>query len=107
MKFTTFCCAHHLYAKGKNKRSKRMFQYLRSHQQNIQRAIPDRLRDWLNHPKGKWLSGTHVTLMSKQEDGLKCRSVSDRMDEVAERVAAHWKQLKTGKRVNIQKMRTN
>lgn len=41
----------------------------------IYKSHPDRLRDWLNHPKANGYQALHVTLMSKQADGLRCKSV--------------------------------
>lgn len=58
----------------------------------IYKAHPDRLRDWLNHPKANGYQALHVTLMSKQGRWIEVQIRSDRMDEVAEQgFAAHWK----------------
>ncbi len=35
----------------------------------IYKSHPDRLRDWLNHPKANGYQALHVTLMSKQGSG--------------------------------------
>ena len=58
----------------------------------IYKSHPDRLRDWLNHPKANGYQALHVTLMSKQGRWIEVQIRSDRMDEVAENgFAAHWK----------------
>ena len=58
----------------------------------IYKSHPDRLRDWLNHPKANGYQALHVTLMSKQGRWIEVQIRSDRMDEVAEQgLAAHWK----------------
>lgn len=58
----------------------------------IYKSHPDRLRDWLNHPKANGYQALHVTLMSKQGRWIEVQIRSDRMDEVAEQgFAAHWK----------------
>ena len=58
----------------------------------IYTSHPDRLRDWLNHPKANGYQALHVTLMSKQGRWIEVQIRSDRMDEIAEQgLAAHWK----------------
>jgi GTP pyrophosphokinase len=58
----------------------------------IYKSHPDRLRDWLSHPKANGYQALHVTLMSKQGHWIEVQIRSDRMDEVAEQgLAAHWK----------------
>ena len=58
----------------------------------IYKCHPDRLRDWLSHPKANGYQALHVTLMSKQGRWIEVQIRSDRMDEVAEQgFAAHWK----------------
>jgi len=58
----------------------------------IYKSHPDRLRDWLNHPKANGYQALHVTLMSKQGRWIEVQIRSDRMDEIAEQgLAAHWK----------------
>ena len=57
----------------------------------IYKSHPDRLRDWLNHPKANGYQALHVTLMSKQGRWIEVQIRSDHMDEVAEQgFAAHW-----------------
>jgi len=63
----------------------------------IYKSHPDRLRDWINHPKANGYQALHVTLMSKQGRWIEVQIRSDHMDEVAEQgFAAHWK-YKDGK----------
>ena len=63
----------------------------------IYKSHPDRLRDWLNHPKANGYQALHVTLMSKQGRWIEVQIRSDRMDELAEQgFAAHWKYKEGG-----------
>ena len=58
----------------------------------IYKSHPDRLRDWLNHPKANGYQALHVTLMSHTGRWIEVQIRSDRMDEVSEQgFAAHWK----------------
>ena len=58
----------------------------------IYKSHPDRLRDWVNHPKANGYQALHVTLMSRQGRWIEVQIRSDRMDEIAEQgFAAHWK----------------
>ena len=58
----------------------------------IYKSHPDRLRDWVNHPKANGYQALHVTLMSKQGRWIEVQIRSDQMNEVAEQgFAAHWK----------------
>lgn len=58
----------------------------------IYKSHPDRLRDWVNHPKANGYQALHVTLMSKQGQWIEVQIRSDKMDEIAEQgFAAHWK----------------
>ena len=67
----------------------------------IYKSHPDRLRDWLSHPKANGYQALHVTLMSKQGRWIEVQIRSDRMDEIAEQgFAAHWK-YKEGEDVEI------
>ena len=67
----------------------------------IYKSHPDRLRDWVNHPKANGYQALHVTLMSKQGKWIEVQIRSDRMDEVAEQgFAAHWK-YKEGDNENV------
>ncbi|MCD8289077.1 MAG: RelA/SpoT family protein [Prevotella sp.] len=63
----------------------------------LYKAHPDRLRDWLNHPKANGYQALHVTLMSNQGRWIEVQIRSERMDDLAEKgFAAHWK-YKEGK----------
>ena len=58
----------------------------------IYKNHPDRLREWLNHPKANGYQALHVTLMSGEGRWIEVQIRSERMDEVAEQgFAAHWK----------------
>lgn len=58
----------------------------------IYRPHPERLRDWLNHPKANGYQALHVTLMSNMGQWIEVQIRSTRMDEMAEQgFAAHWK----------------
>ncbi len=58
----------------------------------IYRSHPDRIRDWVNHPKANGYQALHVTLMSKQGHWIEVQIRSERMNEIAEQgLAAHWK----------------
>ncbi len=58
----------------------------------IYKSHPDRLRDWVNHPKANGYQALHVTLMSKMGKWIEVQIRSERMDEMAEQgFAAHWK----------------
>lgn len=58
----------------------------------IYRPHPERLRDWLNHPKANGYQALHVTLMSNAGQWIEVQIRSTRMDEMAEQgFAAHWK----------------
>ncbi|MBR1932974.1 MAG: bifunctional (p)ppGpp synthetase/guanosine-3',5'-bis(diphosphate) 3'-pyrophosphohydrolase [Prevotella sp.] len=63
----------------------------------IYRSHPDRLRDWISHPKSNGYQALHVTLMSKEGHWIEVQIRSDRMDEIAEQgLAAHWKYKEGG-----------
>lgn len=63
----------------------------------IYKSHPDRLRDWVSHPKANGYQALHVTLMSKQGRWIEVQIRSDHMDEVAEQgFAAHWKYKEGG-----------
>lgn len=53
---------------------------------------PDRLRDWVSHPKATGYQALHVTLMSNHGEWIETQIRSRRMDDIAEKgFAAHWK----------------
>ena len=58
----------------------------------IYKPHPERLRDWLTHPKANGYQALHVTLMSRTGQWIEVQIRSTRMDEMAEQgFAAHWK----------------
>ena len=58
----------------------------------IYKPHPDRLRDWVSHPKSNGYQALHVTLMSKKGQWIEVQIRSERMNDVAEQgFAAHWK----------------
>lgn len=58
----------------------------------LYKSHPDRLRDWLSHPKANGYKALHVTLMSNQGRWIEVQIRSQKMDEIAEQgFAAHWK----------------
>ena len=58
----------------------------------IYTSHPDRLRDWVSHPKANGYQALHVTLMSNEGEWIEVQIRSRRMDEIAEKgLAAHWK----------------
>ena len=58
----------------------------------LYKSHPDRLRDWLSHPKANGYKALHVTLMSNQGRWIEVQIRSRKMDEIAEQgFAAHWK----------------
>ena len=58
----------------------------------IYKSHPDRLRDWVNHPKANGYQALHVTLMSSKGHWIEVQIRSEHMNELAEQgFAAHWK----------------
>ena len=58
----------------------------------IYKSHPDRLRDWVNHPKANGYQALHVTLMSAKGRWIEVQIRSEYMNELAEQgFAAHWK----------------
>ena len=65
---------------------------------NIYRPHPERLRDWLSHPKANGYQALQTTLMSKSGKWIELQIRSRRMDDIAEQgFAAHWKYKDGGK----------
>jgi GTP pyrophosphokinase len=63
----------------------------------IYKPHPDRLRDWVSHPKSNGYQALHVTLMSNRGQWIEVQIRSRRMDDVAEQgFAAHWKYKEGG-----------
>lgn len=58
----------------------------------IYKPHPDRLRDWVSHPKANGYQALHVTLMGSNGQWVEVQIRSERMNDVAEQgFAAHWK----------------
>lgn len=58
----------------------------------IYKPHPDRLRDWVSHPKANGYQALHVTLMGSNGQWIEVQIRSERMNDVAEQgFAAHWK----------------
>ena len=56
------------------------------------RPNPDRLRDWVSHPKQNGYESLHTTVMSPTGKWVEVQIRTVRMDEIAEKgLAAHWK----------------
>ncbi len=63
----------------------------------IYKPHPERLRDWITHPKANGYQALHVTLMSNRGQWIEVQIRSDRMNDVAEQgFAAHWKYKEGG-----------
>ena len=63
----------------------------------IYKPHPDRLRDWVSHPKANGYQALHVTLMSNKGQWIEVQIRSEHMNDVAEQVfAAHWKYKEGG-----------
>lgn len=57
----------------------------------LYRYKPDRVRDWVKHPKSNGYEALHCTLMSETGIWIEVQIRSKRMDDIAEKgIAAHW-----------------
>ncbi len=57
----------------------------------VYRYKPDRIRDWVKHPKSNGYEALHCTLMSRTGLWIEVQIRSKRMDDIAEKgIAAHW-----------------
>ncbi|MBO6012921.1 MAG: RelA/SpoT family protein [Bacteroidales bacterium] len=67
---------------------------------SIYKLHPDRIRDWISHPKGNGYEALHVTVMGPDGNWIEIQIRSERMDNIAERgLAMHWK-YKRGEQAN-------
>lgn len=63
----------------------------------IYKPHPDRLCDWVSHPKANGYQALHVTLMGNNGQWIEVQIRSERMNDVAEQgFAAHWKYKEGG-----------
>ncbi|MBO6160238.1 MAG: bifunctional (p)ppGpp synthetase/guanosine-3',5'-bis(diphosphate) 3'-pyrophosphohydrolase [Bacteroidales bacterium] len=61
------------------------------------RYKPDRVRDWVRHPKSNGYEALHCTLLSEKGIWVEVQIRSKRMDDIAEKgIAAHWSYKKEG-----------
>jgi GTP pyrophosphokinase len=59
---------------------------------DIYKLRPDRIRDWLSHPKSNGYQALHLTVMGPDGKWIEIQIRSRRMDDIAEKgFAAHWK----------------
>lgn len=57
----------------------------------IYRYMPERLRDWVKHPKSNGYEALHCTLLSDSGIWVEVQIRTRRMDDIAEKgIAAHW-----------------
>ena len=67
---------------------------------SIYKIHPDRIRDWISHPKQSGYEALQVTVMGPDSNWIEVQIRSERMNEQAEEgSAAHWK-YKLGKTVD-------
>ena len=58
---------------------------------------PERIRDWVNKPKGNGYEALHCTIFSKQGVWIEVQIRTRRMDDIAEKgIAAHWMYKQSG-----------
>ena len=63
----------------------------------IYRYMPERLRDWVKHPKSNGYEALHCTLLSNSGVWVEVQIRTHRMDDIAEKgIAAHWMYKKNG-----------
>lgn len=63
----------------------------------LYRYKPERVRDWVNHPKSNGYEALHCTLLSNDGIWIEMQIRSRRMDDIAEKgIAAHWAYKKEG-----------
>jgi GTP pyrophosphokinase len=59
---------------------------------DIYKLRPDRIRDWVSHPKSNGYQALHLTVMGPGGRWIEVQIRSRRMDDIAEKgFAAHWK----------------
>lgn len=64
---------------------------------SIYRYMPERLRDWVRHPKSNGYEALHCTLLTNSGVWVEVQIRTRRMDDIAEKgIAAHWAYKKNG-----------
>ena len=70
---------------------------------DLYKLKPDRIRDWISHPKANGYQALHVTAMGPDGQWVEVQIRSKKMDEIAEQgLAAHWKYKDNGVDNDIQ-----
>ncbi|MDR2683037.1 MAG: RelA/SpoT family protein [Dysgonamonadaceae bacterium] len=70
---------------------------------DLYKLKPDRIRDWVSHPKANGYQALHVTVMGPDGQWIEVQIRSVKMDEIAEKgFAAHWKYKEHGENKDIQ-----
>lgn len=63
---------------------------------------PDRVRDWLQHPKSNGYEALHLTVLTKDRTNVEVQIRTKRMDDIAEKgIAAHWNYKKNQDQAEI------
>ncbi|MBQ5944363.1 MAG: bifunctional (p)ppGpp synthetase/guanosine-3',5'-bis(diphosphate) 3'-pyrophosphohydrolase [Bacteroidales bacterium] len=63
----------------------------------IYRYKPDRIRDWVKHPKSNGYEALHCTVLGEKGIWIEVQIRSRRMNDIAEKgIAAHWAYKKNG-----------
>ena len=63
----------------------------------IYRYKPDRIRDWVKHPKSNGYEALHCTVLGERGIWIEVQIRSRRMNDIAEKgIAAHWAYKKNG-----------
>ena len=63
----------------------------------LYRYMPERLRDWVKHPKSNGYEALHCTLLSNKGIWVEVQIRTRRMDDIAEKgIAAHWAYKQNG-----------
>ena len=63
----------------------------------VYRYMPERLRDWVKHPKSNGYEAVHCTLLSENGVWVEVQIRTRRMDDIDEKgIAAHWMYKKNG-----------
>ena len=64
---------------------------------DLYKLRPDRIRDWVSHPKANGYQALHLTVMGPDGQWIEIQIRSAKMDEIAEKgFAAHWQYKEHG-----------